>query len=175
MNRHQKEAAVAEVRELFSQTQAAFLVNYQGMSVSHLQSLRRALRESNGVFKVTKATLMKKATQEIDGIDKFSVQFKDQVGLVFAKDDISSVAKKLKMFSEQNEALKLLAGFFEARVLSQQEVEYLASLPARDVLLAQVVGTMQAPIASFVRLMNLLIVRLLFVLKAIEEAKAEQQ
>ncbi|MFA6526977.1 MAG: 50S ribosomal protein L10 [Candidatus Babeliales bacterium] len=174
MNRHQKEAAVAEVRELFSQTQATFLVNYQGMSVSHLQSLRRALRENNGVLKVTKATLMKKATHDIVGVDNFSAQFKDQVGLVFAKGDISSVAKQLKTFSEQNEALKLLSGFFEARVLSQQEVAYLASLPARDVLLAQVVGTVQAPIASFVRLLNLLTVRLLYVLKEIEAKTARQ-
>lgn len=172
MNRHQKEAAVAEVRELFSQTNATFLVKYQGMSVSHLQSLRRALRENNGVFKVTKATLMKKATHDMDGVDTFSAQFKDQVGLVFAKGDVSLVAKQLKLFSEQNEALKLLSGFFEARVLTQQEVAYLASLPAREVLLAQVVGTMQAPIASFVRLLNLLTVRLLYVLKEIEETKA---
>lgn len=174
MNRHQKEAAVAGVKELFEQAQATFLVNYQGMSVSHVQSLRRALRESNGEFKVTKATLMKKATQDINGIDDFAIQFKDQVGLVFAKGDVSSVAKQLKTFSEQHDALKLLSGFFEARVLSRQEIEFLASLPARDVLLAQVVGTIQAPISSFARLLNLLIVRLLYVLKEIE-AKAAQQ
>lgn len=175
MNRHQKEAAVAEVRDLFAQTQATFLVNYQGMNVGSLQTLRRALRANNGVFKVTKATLMRKAIHGMDGADNFSAQFKDQVGLVFAQGDISSIAKQLKEFAQQNEALKLVSGFYESRVLSQQEIGFLASLPAREVLLAQVVGTVQAPISSFVRLLNLLTVRLLYVLKEIEAAKAAQQ
>jgi large subunit ribosomal protein L10 len=175
MNRQQKEASIAEIKQMFSTAQAAFLVKYQGLNVNLSQTLRRDLRENGGLFKITKATLMRIAAKDLVGADDFAKNFKDQIGIVFAQGDVTTIAKKLKKFSENNESLKLIAGFFEARVLSKQDIEYLASLPSREILLAQVVGTMQAPIASFVRLLNLLIVRLLYVLKKIEEEKQKQQ
>ena len=75
-------------------------------------------------------------------------------------------------FSKKNEAIKLLTGFFDEKVLSKEEVMYFAKLPSRQVLLGQVVGTLQAPIVSLARLFNALILRLLYVLQRIAEKKA---
>jgi large subunit ribosomal protein L10 len=173
MNREQKSEIINDFKQMFEGSNATFLVKYQGLSVNGMQTLRRSLRSVNSELKVTKTTLMKIAAQDIAGSEDFRNTFKEQVGLVFAKGDVSSTAKQLKQFADANEALKVLTGFFESRVLTKQEIEFLATLPSKEILLAQMLGTMQAPIASFTRLLNLLIVRLLYVLKQVEEQKAK--
>jgi len=171
MNRSQKEAVVAEVREGLLNSAAIFLVNYKGASVGVLESFRGALREQGGSFRVAKARLMRRAAEDVPGSEAFSGKFREQVGLVFSGDEIPGLAKALVSFAKDNEAIKVLAGFFEQKVLSKEQVKYFALLPSREVLLGQVVGTLQAPIAQFVRLLNLLIVRLLYVLQRFADKK----
>ncbi len=172
MNRQQKEALISNLQQMMSDAQATFLVNYKGMPVPVLQRLRRNLRKDGSNLKVAKATLMRLAAKSIAGSDAFAESFKDQVGLVFVKKDISSAAKQLTTFAKEHEALKIIAGFYEARLLSKQELEFIASLPSREVLIAQLLGTMQAPITNFTRILYLLIARLVIVLKQIEAQKA---
>jgi large subunit ribosomal protein L10 len=174
MNRQQKEAVVDHVGQLFAKSHAAFLINYRGLDVSGLQSLRSSLRQDGGVLKVTKARLMKKAVEGISGIDKFKDEFKDQVGLVFAMGEVPSVAKKLVDFSSKNETVKIVSGFFESQVLTQEEISFIASLPTREVLLGQVVGTIQAPLSTLARVLHLMLTRLVVTLKQIEEKKSSQ-
>ena len=171
MNREQKEAVVADVRQSIESSAATFLVNYKGASVPVLQSLRRALYAKESRLKVTKARLMKIAAEGIEGSESLNDYFKDQIGLVFAKDQVSEVAKELVGFSKQHGALQVVSGFYESSVLTKEQVEFFASLPPREVLLGQVVGTIQAPIAQFASLLNQLIVRLLYVLQRIAEKK----
>ncbi len=169
MNRQQKETTVADLKQLLGTAQATFLVNYKGMDVHLLQGLRRKLRTDGGTLKVTKATLMRIAAKDIPGTETFAQSCKDQVGLVFAKSDISLIAKQLFIFAKEHQNLKVVAGFYESKLLSPQELAFLASLPSREVLIAQLLGTMQAPVTSFVRVLHLLIARLVYVLKQIEE------
>lgn len=167
MNRQQKEAAVSDIKEKFLSSQAAFLVEYRGLNVSLMQSLRRNLRDSGGELKVTKARLMKIAVQDITGIEDFKSNFKNQIGLVFVNQEVPVIAKKLVNFSKENDFLKIISGFFESKTISKQEIDYLASLPSKEILLAQLLGTFQAPISNFPRLLRIMIIRLLFVLKNI--------
>ena len=172
MNRQQKEAIVANFRDLFIQSQAAFLVNYKGLSVKDMQSLRSTLRTGGAQLKVTKARMMKIAVEGIDGIDDFNKNLKGQVGLVFVKDEaVPAVAKQLVTFAKKNESLEIDSGFFESKVLSKERIEFLAFLPSKEVLLAQVVGLMQSPIVNFVRVLNMIVIRLLLVLKQVAEKK----
>ncbi len=171
MNRQQKEAAVTDFRSLFSGAKAAFLVGYKGLTVSQMQALRRDLRSVDSLLKITKARLMKIAAKDVEGIDGFVDQFKDQVGLVFSNNEVPPTAKKLVEFTKNGVPLTILAGFFESKVLSGNEIDFLASLPAKDVLLAQVVGTIQAPISGLARLLNMMVIRLLYCLKEIEGKK----
>lgn len=171
MNRQQKESAVSDFKQTFSASQAAFLVQYKGLNVALVQDLRKKLREANGSFKVTKANLMRIAVGDIKGIDSFKEQFKDQVGLVFAQNDVPSVAKKLSEFSKAHESLKILSGFFESKVLSNQEIETLASLPSRDVLLAMVAGTIKAPLTALASTLNQVLCKPVYAIKQIAEKK----
>lgn len=154
MNRHEKELAVSEIKDLFSKSQAVFLVNYRGLTVSNIQSLRKNLRECGGKFKVAKARLMKIATKDVANIDDFKLNLKDQIGLIFVPNEAFSVAKRIVDFSKENQSLKLLSGVFESKVLSLAEISVIASLPPKDVLLSIVIGTIQAPMSALARVVN---------------------
>jgi large subunit ribosomal protein L10 len=173
MNRQEKESVVADVRQLLQESQATFLVNYKGMDVATTRNLRTNLRSQGGSFRVVKATLMRRAAHGLEGMDSFSTQFKEQIGLVFARNDVSVVAKTLVAFAKENNFPEVLSGFYESRMLGVDSIKLIASLPSREVLLAQVVGTMQAPIAQFVRVLHILIARLLYVLNRIAEKNSQ--
>lgn len=162
MNRQQKEAVVKNISEQLKESNASFLIDYKGLSVAQLQSLRGNLRQVDGIIKITKARLMKIAAQKIEGIDGFRDSFKEQVGLVFVKGEVTAVAKELVGFSKKNEQLDIVSGFFESKTMTTEQIGYLASLPSREVLLGQLAGTLQAPIAKFTRLLNQMIVRLVY-------------
>lgn len=164
MNRQQKEAVVKEINEQLKESNASFLIGYKGLSVAQLQALRGQLRQVDGIFKVTKARLMRIAAKDVEGANGLAVNFKDQVGLVFAKGEVPSVAKELVNFSKDNENLSIVSGFFESKAMTKDQIGYLASLPSREVLLAQLAGTIQAPISNLVRLLNQMTVRLVSVL-----------
>lgn len=171
MNRQEKEKVVAALRDKIANSQATFLVTYQGLSVSQVESLRGKLRSQGGSFKIAKARLMKRAVEGMDAVDAMAPHFKNQVGLVFAGGEAPSVAQTLRDFSKKNEALNILLGAMDARLLAKDDVIRIASLPSKEVLLAQVCGTLNAPASSLVRVLHTLVARLLYVLKKIEEQK----
>jgi large subunit ribosomal protein L10 len=154
MNRQQKEAVVSDVKKLFQDNQAAFLVCYKGLSVAKVQALRKDIRAFGGTFKVTKARLMKIAAESTPNTEDFRKDFKNQVGLIFVKEEVPGVAKKLVAFAKENELLNVISGFFESHLISKKEIEMLAAIPSRDVLIAQLMGTLQAPICALARVLN---------------------
>jgi len=173
MNRQQKEAVVSEFKDLLTTTKATFLVGYKGLTVKNLETLRRDLRGNGGVFKITKARLMKIAAQNIEGINNFQTNFKDQVGLVFVKDEVPTIAKTLVEFSKENEQLNVISAFFESKVMSKPEIDFLASLPTKEILLSQVVGSLQAPATRLARILHTMIFRLLYTLRQVSEGEAK--
>ena len=173
MNRQEKETLVAELKEQMSAAQATFLINYKGLNVATLQGLRRGVRSGGGTIKVTKASLMRIAAQELEGSEEFASNFKQQVGLVFARGDVAAVAKQLMDFSKTNKSLQVVAGFFENRLLNNQQLVFLATLPSREVLIGQLAGTLQAPISALARVLQANIAGLAYVLKAVEEKKQQ--
>ncbi len=171
MNRQQKEAVVNDFKHLLTESKAVFLVKYKGLSVAKMQSLRRDLREQDGLLRVTKARLMKIAASGIDGIDDFKNDFKDQVGLVFAKNDMIPVAKALVEFSKKEGLLQVISGFDGTKLMDLSEIEYLASLPPKDILRAQLVATLQYPISGLVNTLNMMLAQLVYLLEKVAEKK----
>ena len=168
MNRQEKSNVVSDLQRMISESQAMFLVNYKGMSVPLLQGLRKNLRTDGSKLKIAKASLMYRATQDMSGVEPFSKNLKDQIGIVFVKQDVSATAKHLVSYAKEHASLTIVAGFYESKFLSTQDLNTLASLPSREVLLAQLAGTLQAPVTNFVRILHLLLARLVYVLKEIE-------
>ncbi len=173
MNRQQKEHEVGELKQLLHDAKATFLVQYQGLNVPQVFALRSKLRGDNGVFRVSKARLMKIAANDSFN-ESFMSQFKGQVALVFALEDVPAVAKKIVEFSKEHDALKVVSGYFESKALSRDEVIYLASIPSREVLLAQLCGVMQAPLVGFARVLQAPLVQLVLLLKALEDKQGQE-
>lgn len=171
MNRQEKSLVIDTLKNDFENSQASFLVNYKGLTVAQLQALRKELRNTGSSFKVAKARLVKIAAQDINNAEPLTPFLKEQVGVVFAYKDVSAVAKVLHNFAKQNEQCKLVAGCFESKPLSEEAINRIALLPSREVLLAQVCGTLKAPITGLVVALNQNITRLLWALKQVSEKK----
>ena len=171
MNRQQKEQMVESLRDSFAQSSSSFLVDYRGLSVAQLQSLRADLRKSGGKLQVTKARLMKRAAEGLEGAQEMTPFFKNQVALVFAKDEPPVVAKSLHTFAQENESLKIVAGCLDQQLLDESGVIRMASLPSKEVLLAKLLGTLQAPIQQCVTVLNMNTMKLLWALKKVGEQK----
>jgi large subunit ribosomal protein L10 len=154
MNREEKALVVQSLREGFERNKSAFLVGVGGMTVSQLQSLRKDLRSNNSSLKIAKGRLMKKAVAGLDGVDQLTEFFREQVGLVFVENEAPAVAKVLRNFAKENEALKLVVGYVDNRIYDKKSIERIASIPSREVLLSQLAAVLNAPMAGLARTLN---------------------
>jgi large subunit ribosomal protein L10 len=164
MNRQNKQTVIEEMNYSFAHNKAAFIVGVQGMTVGQIQDLRKMLRKHGGTFKVAKNTLVKRAIRELNGIDELKDLFKMQVGVVFVDEEFPAAAKDLYAMAQENDKCRLIAGCIESQCIDSSMIKFVATLPPRPVLLAQVCGTLQAPITATARVLNQLLVNLVYVL-----------
>ena len=152
LNLEEKKAVVAEVSEQIKSAQALILAEYRGVGVTKLTDLRSKARESGVYLRVLKNTLVKRA---IEGTP-FADLSGDMTGpLIFGmSEDPVAVAKVLNNFAKENDLFVIKSGALPNEVMDGAKIKALASLPSREELLAKLMGTMQAPIAKFVRTLN---------------------
>ncbi|MEM9203529.1 MAG: 50S ribosomal protein L10 [Actinomycetota bacterium] len=157
--RPDKVTVVDEVREKLDAADGALLTEYRGLDVPALASLRKELRAAGGEYKIYKNTLVRIAARERDlDLDEL-LTGPTAIAFVGAKDDGSpgdaaAVAKALKEFAKANDKLVLKGGVLDGNVLSADDIKALAELPSREVLLSQIAGLLQAPLAEFVGLLD---------------------
>jgi large subunit ribosomal protein L10 len=164
--RPEKVAVVTEVRERFEAADAALLTEYRGMNVKALADLRRQLRTAGGEYKVYKNTLVRFAARDagLDGVDELLT---GPTAIAFVKGDAAAVAKTLRDVARTNPNLVVKGGVLGTKVLSAAEVQSLADLPSREVLLAQLAGAFQAPLVKLAGLMQALPRNFAYGLKAL--------
>jgi len=148
-----KQALVDEIKEKIEGAQSIVLVNYRGLSVEEVTELRSKYREANVDYKVYKNTMMRRAFQDL-GIDGFDEILKGPSAIAFGNEDPASAAKISAEFAEDHEALEIKAGFVDGKILSLDEVDALAKLPSKEVLIAQVLGGLNAPIQGLANVLN---------------------
>lgn len=174
MKRQQKEQLIDVLRTGFQKASAAYVVGYKGLPVSAVQILRKQLHKQGGSFKVAKMRLVKRAIEGESTMADFTPFLKEQRAVVFAMQEPATIAKILNDFATKNEAFQIIGGYFEREVCDKGTVQFIATLPSREVLLAQLVGTAQAPIARCVGLCNIMIQRLVVALAQIVEKKQKE-
>ncbi len=152
LNLEEKKAVVAEVSEKIATAQSIILAEYRGLEVGELTQLRAQARKSGIYLRVLKNTLVRRA---VDGTP-FSALSAQMVGpLVFGiSADPVAAAKVLNDFAKTNDKFVIKAGALPNQVMDANGIKALASLPSREELLAKLLGTMQAPVAQFVRTLN---------------------
>ncbi|MDR3646429.1 MAG: 50S ribosomal protein L10 [Candidatus Babeliales bacterium] len=156
MNKQQKELQVTELKQDFLASQASFLISFKGMSVAKMQELRRELTGVNGKLKIAKMRLVKKAVDVEGGMKELIPFLKDQLGVVFSKGDAPAVAKVLHLFSKNNETLGLVIGTLDKKLLNKSEIVEIATLPSREMLLAQLCYVLQSSIIQTVMTLDAL-------------------
>lgn len=170
MNREQKQAFVTEFSGKVRSAQVVILADYTGLDVEKFNSLRRQLEKADSVeLRVVKNTLCGKAMAGTS-MEKLAPHLKGPTAIILAFQDIATPSKILNDFAKENgEKFKVKAGYFGGAVLDQEGVKSLASMPSREVLLAQLLGTLQAPLAQFVGVLAAVPQQFLGVLSAYQE------
>lgn len=170
--KQEKEALIAQVAEKITASKALVFANFKGVSVKNVTAIRQELRKSGSSWQVLKKTLLNLALKDA-GVEVDARSLEGQVGVAFSHDEVAA-AKAIADFQKANKEVTFTieGGALGKKSLSVEEVKALAKLPSQDELRAKLVGTLQAPIASFVRVLGGNLSGLVQVLKAIEEKKA---
>jgi large subunit ribosomal protein L10 len=147
MARPEKVAVVEEIRAKLADSDAAVLTEYRGLTVHELADLRGSLRGSGTEYKVFKNTLARRAVAGA-GLDQITSLFEGPVAIAFVRGDAAAAAKALRDFAKVNPALIMKGGLLGERVISPAEIDALAELPSREVMLTQIAGMFQAPLTK---------------------------
>ncbi len=174
MNRKKKEEQVEWLHKHFSTAEALFLADCQGMKVSEMGSLRAEMRSRGALVKVLKNTLARRAYEgtSVSVIGEHIVGPRAAAWTVDAN-AAPAVAKALIDFAKTHPNLELVMGVLSGRKVTPADMEALAKLPSREELLSQLLGTLIAPVSSFVGTLAAVPRSLLNVLKAIEDKKKD--
>jgi large subunit ribosomal protein L10 len=156
MNRDQKAAVIDEVAGQIQEADAIFAVDYRGLSVSQAADLRAKLRDADATFRVVKNSLTERAADKA-GVEALKALLEGPTALTFVRGDAALAAKAL---NDTNRALRILefkGGLLNGGSLSAEDIRSIARLPSRDVLNAQLVATVAAPLTGLARGLNALI------------------
>jgi large subunit ribosomal protein L10 len=169
LNLEEKKAVVEEIAAQVAGAKGIVLAEYRGLEVGNMTELRRKARGSGVYLRVLKNTLARRAVKDTP----FAKLADQMVGpLVYGiSSDPVATAKVMNEFAKGNDKFVIKAGAMPNAVISPKEVAALASLPSREELLAKLLGTMQAPIAQFVRTLNEVPSKFVRTLAAVRDAK----
>ena len=168
MNRDQKTAVVEEIAGQIQSAEAIFAVDYRGISVSQVADLRTKLRDADARFRIVKNSLSERAADQA-GMETLKPMLIGPTALTFVKGDAALAAKALNDTARQLNLLEFKGGVLNGAVLTADDVRSIARLPSRDVLIAQLVGTIAAPLTGLARGLNALIQGLAIQLQAIAD------
>jgi large subunit ribosomal protein L10 len=168
MNRDQKAAVVEEISGQIQAADAIFAVDYRGLSVSQAAELRAKLRDVDAKLRIVKNSLSERAADKA-GAEYLKPLLEGPTALALVHGDAALAAKALNDTARALRILEFKGGMMNGMALSADDVRSIARLPAREVLNAQLVGTIAAPITGLVRGLNALIAGLAIQLKGIAE------
>ena len=174
MKRAEKEAQVQILKEKLSAAQTVILADYRGVTGEEMTELRKKLRETGTEFRVVKNTLARLAAKEAK-IDELDPYLTGPVAMAFGVDDPVAPAKILHTFARDHKNLELKAGLLEKKLLDVKEIEALATLPSREVLLTRLAAAMMGPLRNLGFVLSVPIRNMAYVLDAVREKQQAQE
>ncbi len=168
-----KQENVAEIKEKISRSQSIILMDYRGLNVDEVTELRAKFRAQGVDYKVYKNTMMRFAFKD-SNLEEFNEHLTGPNAIAFGYDDPVQAAKLSCDFAKTNEKLEIKAGVVDGKVVGIDEIKRLASLPSKDVLIAQVLAGFNSPIQGFANVLNGTLKGLVVALNAIAEKKGQE-
>jgi large subunit ribosomal protein L10 len=150
--REQKQAAVEQLTKGFKEAKSVAFADYHGLTVRQVDELRNKMREADVSYVVAKKTLVNRAAKEA-GFELDAKQYKGMLGIAFGSEDEIAPARVLGDMSKTT-SVQILGGIFEGVLVDQEKMVSLSRLPSKLELLGTVVGTIYAPVSSFVRVLD---------------------
>jgi large subunit ribosomal protein L10 len=172
MAKPEKVNAVAEIADSFRNSSAAVITQYSGLSVSQLTTLRRALGNTAS-YQVAKNTLVKRAAEDA-GVTGLEALFTGPTAIAFVKGEPVDAAKTLRDFAKDNKGLVIKGGYMDGRPLTVAEVDQIADLDSREVLLAKLAGAMKGNLSKAAALFAAPATQVARLVAALQEKKAAE-
>ncbi len=169
----EKKEEVAQIKELLEKSKLAVVIDYQGLTVAEIGDLRNRLRDSGTICKVTKNSLMNKATEDYEDWQPISEFLKGQSAFILAdEENIGSAIRAYNSFVKEKKKTECRGGVMEGQALTTDQVKALADLPTKDELMAQIAGAINAVATKIARGINEVPASLA---RAIDAVKAKQE
>ena len=155
MLRSEKDTDIKVIVDKFAKANGAFVVDFKGMKVEQVTSLRKKLHAAESEMKVVRNTLAKRAFKDHPAVEgAFGKTMTGTNAIVFAFADVVAVAKTLNDFGKDVEALKIKTGIMDGNALDSNKIKFLATLPGKDQLRAQFLCLLKEPSARLARVLN---------------------
>lgn len=151
--RHEKTYIVSELQERLDQSPFLLLIDYIGLTVEQFGELRARLSVAGARCTVVKNTFIKQAARE-SGLPDLGENLTGQTAIVTGESDVCAAAKVLKNFASEFDKPAVKVGVLRGGLLTPEDVKSLADLPSREILLAQLLGVLQAPATKLARVLN---------------------
>ena len=164
----EKKQIVEEIKEKIENAQSVVLVDYRGLKVDEVTELRRNYTNAGVDYKVYKNTMARFAFKEM-GLEEFNEYLVGPNAIAFGFDDPVQAAKVTNDFAKEHKNLEIKAGIVDGEIIGLDEIKDLASLPSREILIAQTLGGLNAPITGFANVLQGTIRNLVYALNAIAE------
>ena len=173
MNREQKAQVIEEVAGAIQESNAVFAVDYRGISVPQAAELRTALRGADSTFTIVKNTLAERAADQV-GADGLKELLEGPTAMTFVRGDAAAAAKALRDFRRGTGGtlLEFKGGWMNGQSLTPEDVDAIAQLPSREVLIARLVGGVAAPLTGLAGAFSNLIGGLARTLQTVADQKA---
>ncbi|MDP2913660.1 MAG: 50S ribosomal protein L10 [Candidatus Omnitrophota bacterium] len=165
-----KEHMTNEILARFKERPNFFITGYMGLTVSDLEHLRRSLKKSSSAYFVVKNSILKVVLEKL-GMASETSKIDSGMGISLGGEDIIAACKALASFAKEHEKFKIKGAVIDGKSLSADKVKELACLPPKEVLLAQVVGGIKAPITGFVNTLSGVLRKFICVVAAIKTAR----
>jgi large subunit ribosomal protein L10 len=150
--RPEKASIVADIQAKLNQSPFLLVADYTGLKVDQFSELRNRLAGAGAECKVVKNTFLRRAAKEA-GLPDVG-ELKGQTAIIIGDKDVAAAAKVLKSFTAEFQKPIVKVGIVDRAVVSGDQIKAIADLPSREVLLAQLLGTLQSPAQTLVRLLN---------------------
>lgn len=166
-----KETSENRIKDSFKSSRGLFVVKYSGVSGPDLSSLRKSLKSSGAQLLVVKNTVAKRAMKSA-GLEELVKSVEEPCGIIFFKDEPVDASKVLCLFRKEHEQLRLESGWLDNAMLAAKDIEAMSRIPSRDILRAQLVGTLNAPIRGFVVALSQTLKKFVYCLDQIKQKKS---
>ena len=172
MNREEKASVVEVLQGKLSKANLAVVADYQGLNVSAFEELRRELKKSDSEVRVAKNTLLRKAVQGTD-LESLTPHFTGATAITVSYADPVASAKVVTSFVKDHPEFEIRSAVLDGKELSADALLALSKLPSKEVLLSQLLSVMQAVPTGFVRVLNGVPQKMVYLLQAISDNKSQ--